>query len=197
MGITIHYELSFRGQRARAEALIRVLQSKCMDLPFDSVSEVSAVTRGAPESSGSQLLDSIRMFVHRSDDSFHVVAEEAIGFRGVVGDGCEPLQMMLCRWPRFILRGGRRVSTGLTGWSYRRYCKTQFAGAVGPEHLVRCHATVLSALDAAGQLGLLVAMEDEGKFSPLRDGVRLKEEYRKWEMLAAALREGFGARPTS
>lgn len=67
-------------------------------------------------------------------------------------------------------RETRQVATGLTGWSWSSFCKTQYASnpdCGGPANFLRCHISVITLLERMAKLpGLKVHISDEGKYGP-------------------------------
>ena len=88
----------------------------------------------------------------------------AIGFAIIPGEGSEPAPFGLAR-----LRDKSRPAR----WSWRAFCKTQYASAVGDEHFLKCHKSVVAMLDAAKRLGFEIDVEDEGDYYESRDEARL------------------------
>ena len=62
---------------------------------------------------------------------------------------------------------GRKIPTNLPGWSWRSFCKTQYASnpeCGGVENSLRCHLLVVAILDYAKMLGTLRRVSDEGGY---------------------------------
>ncbi len=122
------------------------------------------------------------------------------------GGCCEEANFGLCRYPATIdvpdpARPGctRTIPTGLTGWRWGSFCKTQYASnpkAGGVEHFLLCHLAVIAMLDRARELGILSRVIDEGGFWEKRDVRALAQEVGTWnEMIAAfagRLKDTFG-----
>lgn len=83
------------------------------------------------------------------------------------------------KWQRHCKRRGivrspaahsevRQVPTGVAGWSWGSFCKTQYASdpkCGGIPNFLRCHISLITLLDRMTKLpGLKVKVEDEGKF---------------------------------
>ena len=118
-----------------------------------------------------------------------------IAFETVPGDGCEPTNFGLCRFPTHIEADDprwpgqrQRLRTGLSGWSWSSFCKTQYASnpeCGGVQHFLRCHLSVIRMLDHARLLGILEGVSDEGGFWEARDVGALAREVGNWnEMIA-------------
>jgi hypothetical protein len=66
-------------------------------------------------------------------------------------------------------------------WSWRSFCKTQYASNPqlgGVQGFLRCHLSVIRLLDAAQELGILGEVNDEGGYWERRDARRWQ---RRWE----------------
>jgi hypothetical protein len=83
----------------------------------------------------------------------------------------------------------KRIRTGLSGWSWNSFCKTQYASnrdCGGVENFLRCHLAVIKILDHAKSLGILDDVSDEGDFWQDRDVRALAQQVGQWnEMIAA------------
>jgi len=119
------------------------------------------------------------------------------------GAGSEPANFGLCRYPAQIevegqeayvpgegfVRPKRRVRTGLTGWQWSSFCKTQYASdpnCGGMQNFLRCHLAVIKLLDRAKELGILAGVSDEGEFWDKRDIPALAREVGDWNEAIAA-----------
>jgi hypothetical protein len=81
----------------------------------------------------------------------------------------------------------RRLRTGLTGWRWSSFCKTEYASRHGLDHFVRCHLCVVRMLDHAAKLGILASVTDEGDYWQKRDVQALAKEVGEWNENMAAL----------
>ena len=82
------------------------------------------------------------------------------------------------------------LPTGLSGWSWGSFCKTQYASnpdAGGVANFVRCHLAVIRLLDRAKAMGILESVKDEGHFWENRDVKALVETVGKWNTHIAGL----------
>lgn len=123
--------------------------------------------------------------------------QHVIAFTAQPGDGCEPANFGLCRYPATIqiddhrpgaVGGKRRVKTGLTGWRWESFCKTQYASnpdCGGVENFLRCHLSVVVLLDFAQSLGLVEEVSDEGNYWEARDAETLAKEVGVWNAMIA------------
>ncbi|HEX6987192.1 MAG TPA: hypothetical protein VF170_17570 [Planctomycetaceae bacterium] len=196
MGLTIHYALrSDAASEDEARRLVEALRQRALDLPFAKVGDLLEF-RGREcdadrhEHPGHRwlLVQAVRSVwpeeVHRE-----VAPEQVIAFVTDPGEGCEPAHFGLCRFPQAIREGGREVATGLSGWSWESFCKTQYASnpeCGGIENFLRCHISVVGLLDRAGRLGMTVEADDESGFYDDRDVEALAAEVMRWNRGIAA-----------
>jgi hypothetical protein len=94
------------------------------------------------------------------------------------GPGCEPANVGLCRYRAHIDvarpdGGVRRLPTGLSGWSWASFCKTQYASdprSGGIANFLRCHVGLVALLDrAAATRQVIVEVDDESGYWDRRD----------------------------
>jgi hypothetical protein len=110
-----------------------------------------------------------------------VVPTHVIAFSAWPGEGCEVANFGLALYPEAVENGA--LATGLSGWSWHSFCKTQYASNPddgGIANFVRCHATVVRLLDRAKALGILEAVKDESHYWDNRDVKALVETVGKW-----------------
>jgi hypothetical protein len=150
------------------------------------------------------LIQAGRYVERKSDDGFthhySVPPNHVIAFETSPGEGCEPANFGLCKYPvhietdegeKYIYGKGfvpikRRIKTNLPGWSWSSFCKTQYASSLGVENFLRCHLTVIHLLDRAKDLGLLADVSDEGDYWENRDAEALTKTVGEWNGLIAA-----------
>jgi hypothetical protein len=91
---------------------------------------------------------------------------------------------------------GRREKTGLAGWSWASFCKTQYASdptCGGVANFLKCHLLVVSLLDFARSLpGVRVEVCDEGGYWEDRDIEALAREVGQWNEMVAGLAGALG-----
>lgn len=189
MGLTIYYEL--RASAEASEVMVRdqlsALRARALQLPFARVSALVELTEtdlnGPWPMQGLAFprLEDVVDVAARSerdacyrrqtgipDSEWSVDAPEtfsvlAIGFAVAPGAGSEPAAFGLTTARPF----------GTTQWSWRSWCKTQYASVHGDEHFLRCHESVIAVLSAARDLGLEVDVHDEGGYWESRDRAQL------------------------
>ena len=198
MGLTIHYTLRSKCRSASSVLLkVEALRQRALDLPFQHVGHLIEIQGEACDFEARSAHDPQRWLliqatehVSSGDYSYSVPPSHVIAFVTTPGNGCEPANFGLCRYPATVSdqRGGQ-VRTGLTGWRWRSFCKTQCASNPkygGIQNFLRCHLSVIRLLDHAKELGLLDEVSDEGDYFEKRQMGTLAREVVDWnEMIAA------------
>jgi hypothetical protein len=211
MGLTIHYGLKANGSEKDARELVGRLHQEALDLPFASVGEVVEFEGAQADQSRCghdhphfNLLGGGRAWVRydvRSSGSESSTYRSAIvypthliAFEALPGEGCESARFGLCRYAAFAQVGPtRRIRTGLDGWCWQTFCKTQYASnpeCGGVENFLRCHLCIVALLDRAKALGCGLEVSDEGGFWVKRSVPDLVREVGQWNENIAGL---FGA----
>jgi hypothetical protein len=215
MGLTIHYSLRSRVRSpTRARQQVSQLRQRALDLPFESVGEVVEYTGDEcefepPDTNDRHRWLKIQSGIHveervseTSSRVSSVPASHIIAFTTRPGNGCEPANFGLCRYPpyleltneKYVRRKGfviisRKLPTNRHGWCWGSFCKTQYSsdpGCGGLENFLRCHLSVIRLLDKAQDLGLVEQVDDEGGYWKQRDVEALAKEVGSWnEMIAA------------
>jgi hypothetical protein len=132
--------------------------------------------------------------------SYKVAPTHLIAFATLPGDGCEPANFGLCRYPAQIEvtdsdwpHRKRKLRTRLSGWFWGSFCKTQYASnrdCGGVENFLRCHLAVIRMLDHAKSLDILADVSDEGDFWQDRDVRALARQVGQWNETIAAFAGG-------
>ena len=208
MGLTIHYKLQSDTRSVpKARRLVEQLRQRALDLPFNEVGDL--VELGGTECDFDNreqddphrwMLVQAGQYIEHGGTHYTVIPMHLIAFSTSPGDGCEQANFGLCLYPRTIeTRDGRRIRTGLKGWSWSSFCKTQYASnqeCGGMENFLRCHLSVIRLLDHANELGFLDEVSDEGGFLEKRDVEALAREVGEWNVMLAGftgqLKEWFG-----
>ncbi len=219
MGLTIHWTLKSQVRSPdAARGLIDQLREHALTLPFQRVGEpidlegdaanFERVSRDAPHR---WLLCQAGAYFPHGERHFSVPPSHVIAFETFPGDGCEPANFGLCRYPAQvdldeeqgvgtrIRRSPKRIPTGLTGWRWSSFCKTQYASnpeCGGVENFLRCHLSVIALLDRAKSLGLVHEVSDEGDYWTSRDVPALARTVGEWNegiaAFAGQLKDQFG-----
>jgi hypothetical protein len=165
MGLTIHYSLkaSTRSPR-KARELIARLRGRALDLPFAQVEDIVELSGEACDFDQRDRDDPHRWLLIQAGQyierpapgggtySYSVAPKHVIAFETLPGEGCEAANFGLCRYPAYIEvtdpnspHRTKRLRTGLSGWSWQSFCKTQYASnrdCGGVENFLRCHLAV-------------------------------------------------------
>jgi hypothetical protein len=210
MGLTIHYTLqSAAGNAEQARQLVERLRKHALDLPFAQVDEVVEATGDACDFNGRDRDDPVRwllvkagQYVERDGTYYPVKPKHFIAFGTFPGEGCEAAVFGLAAYPATIevqnprTRRSRQLRTGLTGWCWSSFCKTEYASGHGIDHFLRCHLCVIRMLDHAKELGILGGVKDEGGFWEKRDVKALAQKVGEWNEgmagLVGQLKDMFG-----
>lgn len=201
MGLTIHWTLRLRDGAPNGNSpgkALEALRQKALDLPFEDVSRrVYHVVGDAANYERYRENDPSGLFWPLCQAVAHIEPEprvhlgvvpvEAFIFKTWPGEGCESANFGLARYPTKVQYHGAHVSTGLRGWRWESFCKTQYASQVGMGHFLRCHAAVCSLLQYAERLGLVKAVHDEGGFYGNGDFQSLANEVGQWNGMIASL----------
>ena len=204
MGLTIHYRLQSETCTAKeARQLVEQLRKKALDLPFAEVGEIVEVKGGACDFEKRGRDDPLRwlliqsgQYIERDRTHYSVMPKHIIAFSTDPGDGCEEANFGLCLYPAVLAiqdpRAGqpRRLQTGLKGWCWSSFCKTQYSSGSqygGVPNFLRCHLSVIRMLDHAKELGILGSVSDEGEFWEKRDVQALVREVGEWNEHIAGL----------
>ena len=198
MGLTIHYQLATdTGEEAHARNLIDQLRQAALDLPFQHIGEIVEFQGDQCDHKHRANDDPFRWLLIQAGTFISLPVTPAEQRRGVrrdldvrpshiiafetePGDGCEPANFGLCRFPSHVSHPELgMVETNLSGWSWRSFCKTHYASdprCGGLPNFVRCHLGVVALLDEAQRLGILGNVSDEGEFWKTRSLERLTKE---------------------
>lgn len=185
MGLTIHYSLTAKTKSGRtARNLIEQLRMKATDIPFKLVGRVLEADHAEIESIGrddprSWLFTQATRYVRGPNYSYPVSPNHLVAFSTCPGDGCEEANFGLASYPATIKVDGKTIRTGLGGWSWSSFCKTQYAARPdvgGVENFLRCHLAIVALLDGAAALSMLREVHDEGEFWEHRDVAALARQ---------------------
>jgi len=207
MELTIHW--SFRSKTRspkQAREKIAHLRGRALDLPFEQVEDIVELTGPQCDFENCEQDDPNRWLLiqagryveqplREESYSYNVAPDHVIAFETLPGDGCEAANFGLCKYPAHIevddpVRPGQRqrIRTGLSGWSWSSFCKTQYASnpeCGGVQHFLRCYLSVISMLDHARSMSILEDVSDEGGFWEARDVQALAREVGQWNNMIA------------
>ena len=199
MGLTVHYNFKSSSRSlTAARKIVEQLRQKALDLPVQSVGEIVEFVgndcdfHNQPrEHPHRWLLIQAEGFLIKGDHHVPVPAKAVVAFTVMLGDGSEPANFGLCQYPAAVEFNGKPVRTGMAGWRWSSFCKTQYSSSPdcgGVENFLRCHLSLVALLDRAKELGVLGNLNDEGGFFEKRDVKALVTEVGQWnQMIAGAV----------
>jgi hypothetical protein len=198
MGLTIHYKLRVDVNDLKgARKVLEQLRQAALDLPMAEVGELVEVEgtvcdfRAAAQDDRLRwLLIQARRIVQTGERYSLVATLRAVAFSAWPGEGSEVANFGLAFYPETTESEGGTQATGLSGWSWESFCKTQYASnpdAGGVANFVRCHLAVIRLLDHAKAMGILESVHDEGQFWENRDVRSLVETVGQWNAQIAGL----------
>ena len=192
MGLTLNYKLRApaKASAVRIKALIGAMHTAARAL--QRAGRVAAVSRIGTSRGDLFWLSEWLSVPMRGDPHTsrggEVPALAGHVFTVMLGDGCEPLRLGLCRYPDRVPdhQTGRTRAVRSSGWRLAGFCKTQYAGLHGWEHFRRCHTAAVELLASLNDLGLPVEINDEGGYWPGRDEVELRHSLDRMNGIVAA-----------
>jgi hypothetical protein len=199
LGLTIHYSLkSDADTPEQARHLVEQLRQAALDLPFAEVSEIVELSgadcdlKTAPQDDTIRwLLTQARHMISVGEQGYcFVTPAHIIAFSAWPGEDCEVANFGLAAYPNMVQSEDHPRATGLQGWSWACFCKTQYSSNPtqgGVENFVRCHLLVIRLLDRAKELGILEKVVDEGGYWEKRDVKALVETVGEWNRYVAAV----------
>ena len=143
MGLTVHFKFVAPPDTdaARARELVRALRRRA--LGFKRRGRVTGVLPIGDDAEALRWAAQYKSVPHPtwpdSQTGIEIPAEGGFIFPATVGEGCEPLWLGLCCYPKTVVLGDRRYRTNLPNWSFAGCTKTQYASLHGWEHFRRCH----------------------------------------------------------
>lgn len=204
MGLTIHYQLTASLTDPKdVRPVMEGIRQFARDLPFQSVGDFLEWEGAAADFDRCERHDPHRWlkiqashYVKNGNVSICVKPVHFIGFTTFPGDGSEPANFGLCRYPAAIcvpVSGSRsmRIRTDLSGWRWRSFCKTQYASnpkCGGVKNFLKCHLSIVKLLDFVQHTKLVaVDVHDEGEYWQHRNVEQLAREVGDWNEFIAAI----------
>lgn len=166
MGLTVHYDLKFRGIPEQVLDKLKRIRNIALDLPFKNVGEIweldyskdlnddaenSRIANIDAESYRWAKIQYAPRYIDGLKGEFDAKQFKGWVFKIWVGSGCEPTNIGL-------------ISRDNKNWFGSAFTKTQYA-----EHFVKCHLLVISILDVCKKFGILKSVSDEGEYYETRD----------------------------
>ena len=197
MGLTINYNISFKGTAEELYNKLEIVRQKCRDLPFEEVSEIEHIRYSKediaffhslqdwcsyPNNTAENLAERDKKLKDRGLD-IGTMINLVVGYGGRdsyyhminfglwPGEGCESMDLNFVK---------RRIY-----WRCGGFCKTQYATS-----FVRCHLLVIKALDLLKQEGFIVEVRDEGDYWKTRDLEALAKSINEYTIMLKQISEG-------
>ena len=177
MGLTIHYQIGFKGTAEELLGKLQTIKNTCMDLPYEQVDEIQhqkyskadyqfykgleqrtfypnntaenmQKTQALYQARGINREALIEYDVYHRTKRFSPI--EIIQWNVWAGEGCEGTDF------NFFKKK--------TWWHCHSFTKTQYA-----EQFVKCHLLVIKVLDLFKEQGFTVKVNDEGHYWETRD----------------------------
>ena len=192
MGLTLHYKL--RAPAGTTDTMIPTLVAR-MHAAATAMRQAGRVERvgriAADPEDLRWLAEWLQVPVPGEENCSRGVEVPALAghvFTVMLGEGCEPLRLGLCRYPDHVPdhQTGRSRVVRCRGWRLASFCKTQYASLHGWEHFRRCHTAAVDLLAGLCDLGLRVEVNDEGGYWPGRDETELRRGVDQMNGIVAA-----------
>ncbi|HUO09895.1 MAG TPA: hypothetical protein VM008_16445 [Phycisphaerae bacterium] len=208
MGLTIHYDLASPQLRdfSKACRIVEQLRSFAESLQFERCSELITWDTRTDDPGLGHFREYLLCYDKTKDaERFLCVPPLRFAMFGVQQPGSETAFFGLGKYATVapdISDPTIRRKTGLVGYQWRGFCKTQYATLSseggGWENFFKIHDGICRILDHAKQLGMDVTVRDEGNYWDNRDAPALRKEVERWNALIAAfagkLKDHYGAR---
>ncbi len=203
MGLTIHYHLQTTLTDHRdVRALVTSLREAAAAMPFQQVGPVKEFrdreadyNQSGRDDEDRWLKIQARRHLEVGDRDIAVKPRHIIAFTVLPGAGCEPANFGFCQFPKHVevaIPGSavRRHATGLHGWSWGSFCKTQYASdprCGGVKNFLKVHVNLVRLLDlAAAMTQMTVEVDDEAHYWERRDPKALVNTVGDWNQYVAA-----------
>lgn len=197
MGLTIGYQIVMRAQNfpsGLVDAIALVKRSRAMAQRLKWRGRVHAVGPIHSEPAALELRPILKRWLdpERGWRRKPIFPSEGWLFSVDVGQGCEPLELGLCRYPYTgpwlgSRRWKRFHSPENAVWRLEGFCKTQYASRQGWDHFRRCHLTVIELLAFWRTFDAKVAIHDEGGYWPRGSERVLRRTLAEYDQSIAAI----------
>ncbi len=204
MGLTINYSLQAQVSDVRARELVSALHRAAQDLPFKELDNIWELTGDQCRFEKRDPEDALRWLLiqagakvslplgvaEASARRYRIPPQRLIAFSTWPGEGCEEANFGLCQYPPVLATASGELKTGLSGWRWASFCKTEYASdpaCGGMPNFLQCHLAVIALLDKAKELGCVAEVDDEGGFWEDRDIQALVQKAGTSNELLAAL----------
>lgn len=174
MGLTVHWNLSFQGDRKSVDTIFQAVAGKIRESSFGTSSAGPfLIENGGCEDAESEKYLGLCLFcADRNQGGEPVYPEEMYLLVGDPGPGSEHAQFHLGRY------------TGETEWTGSGFCKTQYA-----EHFLESHVMLCEWLNEFQRKGVRTDVVDEGNYWETRDIAKLLESYERFNIILESFTE--------
>ena len=187
MGLTIHYNIDFKGSAEELLSKLHSIRQECMDLPFEEVDEMEHIRYSKEDYLFYQDIERRTFYPNNTRENMEH-AQNLYQARGISREALieydvyhRPEKMKTIQ-PIEIVSWGLWAGKGCEGtdfnffkkkthWKCHSFTKTQYA-----EQFVKCHLLVIKVLDLFKEQGFEVKVKDEGKYWKTRDLAILGKE---------------------
>ena len=196
MGLTIHYRIKLKATDTKTgivDAWRLVSRAHAFAMRLQNMGRVKRV---GEITCSREVLDQTIAFDRRLDFEGKWRMKLVTPHRGWVyhvnvGDGCEPVQLGLCRYPYTGPQVGPRRWAKIHSpqqaiWRLEGFCKTQYASQHGWDHFLACHRTALELIHYWSRTGAKVIIRDEGGYWPRLSEEKLRRSLGEYDGLTAA-----------
>jgi hypothetical protein len=188
MGLTVHFQWQLNNASdGAARRIVERLRQQAEALSFAAIGPLISINAD----SGDEVWPIWVEDIERDGTTYDVPPSRGYYFRARPGRGTETTCFGLLRYPKtIVLPNGRRTRTNFSGWSWRDFCKTQYASNPrygGVENFLRAHVALIELLDFACEFGLKTKVRDEGHYAEKRDTDAFRREIGEWNSLVAGL----------
>ncbi len=190
MGLTIHYKITPRQRidARRAQSIAAAAHDAVAGLTKDSpYAHLSDLKPADPEDPWLECRFFRKVDTHTTR-GFCVPPLRGFYFDLDRAQDCETARFGLCEYPAtFRGEDGRRLRTGIGGWRFHAFCKTQYASLHGWEPFFASHKLVIEAALVWGKVGCDVTLIDEGNYWPGENVEELRVSLNTMNGIVAAL----------
>ena len=209
MGLTIHYDISFKGTQKQLIKKLEKIRSACMDLPFEEVGKIKSVKITKNHIKVFNWIQSMLNYPNNNRDNLNMrdLIMEMLGTSTLemvqLGEfKQENNRIWRKQKPTTLVSLPLWAGEGCEGsdvnfekrdkkWICKSFCKTQYA-----TEFVKCHLLVITLFDMFKAEGFEVEISDEGDYWETRDLKVLGKNINDYTGLltgfAKTLKENFG-----
>ena len=191
MGLTIHYNISFKGSADQLLSKLQTIRNQCLDLPFEEVDEIEHLHYGKKEFQCYQDIEQRTRYPNNTPERMEKAQNlyKAMGIDREIMINYDVYHRQKRFSPVEAVKWGLWAGQGCEGsnfnffkkktwWKCHSFTKTQYA-----EQFVRCHLLVIKILDLFKEQGFTVQVNDEGNYWKTRDLKVLAKEINDYTTL--------------